>query len=178
MRRVVVGLALFSLALSALSAAELSNRRAPGFALPDVDLKYHDLADYRGKVVLVNVMKTTCPHCTTFSKSLNAAQEKYGSRIKVLSVVNHQDTQGMVKDYLRNNGLKTTFLFDCGQMTASYLKLSPSNPSFQTPHVFVIDEKGWIQEDHGYNLLNKGLFEGSEINRVIEKYLGPTTPAD
>jgi len=178
MRRVVLSLALFSLASSVLFGAGLSNRRAPGFALPDVDLKYHDLADYRGKVVLVNVMKTTCPHCTTFSKSLNVAQQKYGSRIKVLSIVNHQDTQGMVKDYRRNNGISTTILFDCGQATASYLKLSPSNPSFQTPHLFVIDQKGWIQEDHGYNLLNKGLFEGSGVNSVIEKYLGPTSAAD
>ena len=178
MHRVILTFALFSLTAASLSGASLSNRRAPGFALPDVDLKYHDLADYRGKVVLLSVMKTQCPHCTTFSKALNEAQAKYGTRVKVLSIVNHQDTQGMVKDYIRNNGLKTTILFDCGQMTASYLKLSPSNPSFQTPHLFVIDQKGWIQEDHGYNMLNKGLFEGTGINKVIEKYLGPTAPAD
>ncbi len=178
MRRVIFALTLFSLASASLSAAGLSNRRAPGFALPDVELKYHDLADFRGKVVLLNVMKTQCPHCTTFSKALNQAQAKYGSRVKVLSIVNHQDTQGRVKDYIRNNALKTTILFDCGQMAASYLKLSPSNPSFQTPHVFVIDQKGWIQEDHGYNLLNKGLFEGTGINKVIEKYLGSTSAAD
>jgi len=178
MRRVLLAFALFSITVATLSAAGLSNRRAPGFALPDVDLKYHDLADYRGKVVLVNIMKTQCPHCTTFSKALTQAQAKYGSRVKVLSIVNHQDTQGMVKDYIRNNALNTTILFDCGQMTASYLKLSPSNPSFNTPHLFVIDGKGWIQEDHGYNLLNKGLFEGTGINRVIDKYLGPTSAAD
>ena len=64
------------LAAAAWASGELSDRRAPGFSLPDSDLKYHDLYDYRGKVVLLNIMKTTCPHCSSFSKVLAQLQNK------------------------------------------------------------------------------------------------------
>ena len=69
-------------------------------------------------------------------------------------------------------------LFDCGQATASYMKLGPSNPNFDVPHFFLIDQKGWIVEDYGYNELNKGIFEGEDLFRILEKYLGkPATAA-
>ena len=59
--RLCVGLYLS--ALTMLAAGELSGRRAPGFALPDLNLNYHDLADLQGRVVLLEIMQTTCPHC-------------------------------------------------------------------------------------------------------------------
>ena len=49
---------------------ELSNRRAPGFSLPDGNLKQHDLQDYRGRVVLVEFMQSQCPNCAAFSRVL------------------------------------------------------------------------------------------------------------
>ena len=44
----------------ALFAAE-PPLRAPGFSLPDLKADQHDLADYRGKVVILEFMQTTCP---------------------------------------------------------------------------------------------------------------------
>jgi len=61
MRSFATALLLAALSLPAFSAGELSNRRAPGFALPDVNVNYHDLADYRGKVVLLDILQTSCP---------------------------------------------------------------------------------------------------------------------
>ena len=52
-----------------LFAADFS-RRAPGFSLPDVNTEQHDLADYRGKVVILEFMQTTCPHCAAFTEVL------------------------------------------------------------------------------------------------------------
>jgi peroxiredoxin len=179
MRRLISLSCLVLLAAGGLVAAgELSNRRAPGFSLPDSDMQQHDLADYRGKVVIVNIMKTTCPHCTTFSKALDAAQKKYGPKLKVLSVVHPPDNQNAVRSYTALHQLSTTILFDCGQMAASYLKLGPSRPTFDVPHFFVIDQQGVIREDYGYNLLSKGLFEGDGIHKVIDKYVGPAGRAD
>ena len=50
------------------ASGELSNRRAPGFALPDLGYTHtYDLQDYRGKVVVIDIMSTTCPHCAAIS---------------------------------------------------------------------------------------------------------------
>ncbi len=170
--------ALALCASSAFAANELSNRLAPGFALPDGQFKTHDLNDYRGKVVIVNIMRTTCPHCTAFSKVLDAAETKYAGQVKILAFVNPPDNQAAVKRYLIANSLSTTLLFDCGQAAASYLKVTPQNPSFEVPHFFVIDQKGMIREDYGYNMLSKGIFEGDSIYKILDKYVSKPVQAD
>lgn len=179
MRRLLLTASLLLASAAALSAAgELSGRRAPGFALPDVEMEYHDLADYRGRTVIVNIMRTACPHCTRFSKVLQRAQDQYGARIKVLSIVNPPEDQATVKKYLAENDLSTTILFDCGQMAASYLKLGPANPSFDVPHFFVIDSTGQIREDYGYHMLSKRIFEGDGLFEILDKYVSKGEAAD
>jgi peroxiredoxin len=177
-RRAVLTAPLALCASSAFGANELSNRRAPGFSLPDLELKNHDLNDYAGKVVVVNVMRTACPHCTEFSKVLQAAEKKYAGQVKVLSFVNPPDNQASVKRYQIANGISTTMLFDCGQASASYLKVTPQNPSFEVPHFFVIDQKGIIREDYGYNMLSKSTFQGEAIYKILDKYLSKRVQAD
>lgn len=171
------GLAI-ALCANAFGAGELSNRRAPGFSLPDQNLKQHDLYDYRGRVVIIDVMSVSCPHCATFSKVLEGVKQRYGNRVQILSVVNYRDNQAAVKKYMSDHGVGGSFLFDCGQMTASYLQLSPAKPTYQTPHFFVIDREGWIREDFGYNPLYQGIFEGDGIYGIIDKYVGPAEKAD
>ena len=170
--------ALALCASSAFAANELSNRRAPGFALPDLNFKIHDLGDYSGKVVIVTILRTTCPHCTTFNKILNEAEKKYAGQVKILGVVNPPDNQTSVKRYQLANGISTTLLFDCGQMAASYLKVTPQNPSIEVPHFFVIDQKGMIREDYGYNMLSKTVFEGDAIYKILDKYVSKPVQAD
>ncbi|MBI1353174.1 MAG: redoxin domain-containing protein [Acidobacteria bacterium] len=159
---------------AAFAAGELSNRRAPGFALQDQDLKTHDLADYMGKVVVIDIMRTACPHCATFSQKLQQAEKAFGGRVKVLQVVNPPDNQASVKKYRADHGLSTTILWDCSQMAISYLKVTPQKPTIEVPHVFVVDTKGWIREDYGYNLLSRGIFEGDGLMPVLEKYAPKT----
>jgi len=163
--------ALVLTAIVAFGAGELSDRRAPGFSLPDVNFEQHDLYGFRGKVVLLNIMKTACPHCEAFSKVLNDAEAHYGGAVKVLSIVHPPDTLGTVRAYLRDHNLSTTILFDSGQVAASYLKLTPQNPSFATPHFFIIDQEGQICEDYEYEPLARDIFEGDGIYGILNRYV-------
>jgi len=160
------------LAVVSLSAAgELSGRRAPGFSLPDMNLKQHDIADYRGKLVLLDIMQTNCPHCREFTTILEEVKAKYATRIVILSVVIPPDTAGTVRSYVQQTKSTVPILFDCGQMSASYLKASPQNPVVSVPHLFIIDEKGWIINDFGYETKTKQIFEGRALFGEIEKIL-------
>src|SRR6185295_3819882 len=107
---------------SLLAAGELSNRRAPGFSLPDSNLKQHDTQDYRGKILIVEIMQTTCPHCAAFSAILEEAVAKYGGRVAVLSLTLPPDNQDTVRRYIAKNKITVPILFDMGQAAASYLK--------------------------------------------------------
>jgi peroxiredoxin len=125
--------------------AQFSFRRAPGFSLPDGTQKWHDLADYRGKVVVIDVMKTDCPKCQEITPLLEQVRGKYGDRVQVLSVVTMPDNLQTVRAYTAKFKVSSPILFDCGQMIASYLKVGPSNPSIHLPTVFVIDKNGMIR---------------------------------
>jgi peroxiredoxin len=163
--------------LPALSQS-LSNRRAPGFSLPDMSMKQHDLQDFRGKLVLLNIMQTACPHCNAFSKTLAEAEKRYKGQVQVIDIVNTPpETQATVRNYLMRNGVSQLVLFDCRQVAISYLKLSPQKPNFDVPHLFIIDQKGWIQADYGYSAENTSIFEGEALFPIIEKYLGKTSAA-
>ena len=135
--------------LPALAGGSLSGRRAPGFSLPDSTLKQHDLHDYRGKVVLLEMMQTTCPSCQTLTAELERIKTKYDGKVAVISVVNPPDNMNTVKGYITSHGVTGPMLFDSGQMAVSYFKVTPQNPRIHLPHLFLIDADGMIRNDWG-----------------------------
>jgi peroxiredoxin len=146
MKKAATVLVLAALAASAQSI--LTMRRAPGFSLPDTRFKQHDLADYRGKVVVLDVMKTDCPGCLALTKTLEQLKAKYGDKIQVLSVVTLPDNMDTVKKYIAANKVTSPVLFDCGQVIGSYMGISPANPKpVHMPYVYVIDRNGMIRAD-------------------------------
>ena len=168
-----LGFVLAIVVMPLWAAGELSNRRAPGFALPDSNIKHHDLADYRGKVVVLEIMQTQCPHCGKFAEILEAIAQKYAGRVQILSLVNPPDTTTTVEKFAREHRVSYPMLFDCGQAAGSYVKATPQNPSFDIPHVFLIDGDGMIRNDFGYSLLTREIFEGRGLFAEVEKLLAP-----
>ena len=143
-------LAVLLLATTCFGASEHSNRRAPGFSLPDSSFRRYDLQDFRGKWVLLDFMLTDCPHCKALSVKLEAAKQKYRGRAVVLSVViAPPETQATVKNYIQQTKITSPILFDQGQVAGSYFDATPTRPSFDTPHLFVIDPAGRIVRDWG-----------------------------
>jgi thiol-disulfide isomerase/thioredoxin len=157
---------------SLLGSGELSNRRAPGFALPDPEyLHFYDLQDYRGKVVLIDIMSTTCPHCLLLSTTLEKAKEKYGDQIQILSVVLPPDNQGTIAKFRAVNKITVPIICDMGQMTISYLNARPGMSKIDAPHLFIIDKAGIIRNDFSYNDQDKAVFEGSGLFPQIDRLL-------
>lgn len=142
---------LLLLIVTLCGAQSIFSRRAPGFSLPDANLKQHDLQDYRGKVLLLEFMKTQCPHCQQVSKILEELNARYFGRVAVLSIVIPPDTQPAVQQYAQAFKISTPFLFDCGQVAASYVKATPGKPQVNLPHLYIIDQKGIIQQDLEYD---------------------------
>jgi peroxiredoxin len=162
---------VFGFAVHLWAAGELSNRRAPGFSLPDIELRQHDLADYRGRIVLLDIMRTECPHCQTLSRTLEKVKQRYGDKVAILSIVNPPDNVDMVRAYIRQNKITTPILFDCGQVAASYMKATPQRPSVNVPHLFIIDANGWIVNDYAYTPQNRAIFEGRALFDELDRLL-------
>lgn len=160
-----------------VGVGKLSGRRAPGFSLPDSRGTQFDLADYRGKVVLLDFMKTQCPACVTLSGLLEQMKARYGDRIVVLSVVIMPDTPANVQQYIQQNRISSPILFDCGQMTASYLKITPANPTVRFPHLFLIDGEGQIRNDFDHDDAGQGKVTARLLSDEIDRlFAGGTEP--
>lgn len=158
------------------AAGDLSGRRAPGFSLPDSKMRQHDLQDYRGKIVLLDIIQTGCPTCRVFSVTLEQVKAKYAGRVVTLTVVNPPDNLSSVQTFISQLKVTSPVLFDCGQMSVSYLKATPERPQVHVPHLFIIDGQGMIVDDYGYSEQTKEVFEGKGIFPILEKLLA-TPPA-
>ena len=160
------------LACALFASGELSNRRAPGFALPDPDYEhFYDLQDYRGKVLLIEIMSTTCPHCLLLSSTLEKVKEKYGDKVNILSVVLPPDNQATVAKYRTVNKITVPIVCDQGQMTISYMNARPGMGHIDVPHLFIIDQHGMIRNDFSYKEDARAIFEGPGLNAEIDKLL-------
>jgi peroxiredoxin len=133
------------------AAGEFSNRRAPGFSLADSKFHQHDPQDYRGKVLLVDIMLTTCPVCTKLADTLVELKKKYGDKVAMISIVTLPDTYTEADKFAAWHSITWPIVFDSGQVIASYMQMTPSNPTVHFPHLFVIDGAGMIRNDYGYN---------------------------
>lgn len=152
-------------ALALFAAGEFSNRRAPGFSLADSHFQQHDPQDYHGKVLVVEFMQTTCAVCMRLTESLLQVKAKYGDNVAILSITTLPDNYQTVDKFAAEHKIPWPILFDSGQVMASYLKVTPSNPTVRFPHLFIVDGNGTIRND----------FEGAEdaatISADIDKLL-------
>jgi peroxiredoxin len=127
----------------------LSGRRAPSFSLPDSSLTQHDILDYRGRWLIVDFMRTDCPHCKALTKTLETVAAKYGTKVAILSVVvAPADNMATVARYIADNHVTVPIVFDSSQVAAAYFKITPTNGGhFDTPHWFAINPSGMIVKD-------------------------------
>lgn len=162
-------IAALLLASVCFAANEHSNRRAPGFSLPDSNFRRYDLQDFRGKWLLIDFMLTNCPHCKALSLKLEQFKKKYAGKVGILSVViGPPETQATVKKYIEETRITTPILFDQGQMAASYFDATPARPSFDTPHLFVIDPNGRIVRDWGRTEGPNDFLEGPGLMKELD----------
>ena len=148
-------------------------KRAPGFCLADSTGQWRDLADYRGKVVIVEFMQTTCPHCAAFTKVLSGLAQKYAGKVQILSIALPNDTPQAIAEFVRGHGATWPHLFDQGQVAASYVR----QPSLNFPAVYLIDANGMIINHWEYGGLTQEIFTGGQLAREIDNLIGPAPAA-
>jgi peroxiredoxin len=148
-------------------------KRAPGFCLVDTTGQWRDLADYRGKVVIIEFMQTTCPHCAAFAPKLQAVSQKYGNRVQVIAIGLPPDSPQTMLEYVKGHGVTYPLLLDMGQVAASYVRA----PDLHFPHAFLVDGDGMIRGNWEEGPLAKDIFEGNGLMKEVDKLLAPTAGA-
>jgi peroxiredoxin len=164
---------LMFLCATALIFAQRAPQRAPGFCLADTTGEWRDLYDYRGKVVVIEFMQTTCPHCAAFVPKLSAIAQKYAGKVQVLSIALPPDNPKSMMEFVKGHNITYPLLMDMGQVAASYVRV----PNLHFPRVYLVDADGMIRGNWEEGPLNRDIFEGNGLSREIDKLVGSATQA-
>jgi peroxiredoxin len=108
-------LCAFVLAAPARSAPALApwtGGVAPALALKDVEGRPHRLADYRGKVVLINFWATWCEPCRQEMPSIQRLRDKLAGKPFVVLAVNVDEPEARVRQFLAQTQLGLPVLMD------------------------------------------------------------------
>ena len=103
------------------------------------------LAQYRGKVVAVEILNTTCVHCQRSAMALEAVYKELAAKgFQVLGVATNEPTPAMVREFLLKTG--ATFPVGAGDRVAvlNFLELSPVM-NFYVPQIVIVDKKGVVR---------------------------------
>jgi len=102
-------------------AAELkaaNGSRAPALVLKELNGTVHDLARYRGKVVLVNFWATWCEPCRDEMPSIQRLRDKLAGQPFAVLAVNLDEPESRVTAFLEKTKLDLTVVLDPGKTAA------------------------------------------------------------
>jgi thiol-disulfide isomerase/thioredoxin len=89
--------------------------KTPPLALRDLAGRRHALADYRGKVVLVNFWATWCEPCREEMPSMQRLKERFAGRSFAVLAVNYGEADTRASEFLKRSSLDLTVLLDRSQ---------------------------------------------------------------
>jgi thiol-disulfide isomerase/thioredoxin len=84
----------------------------PGLVLRELDGRRHRLADYRGKVVLVNFWATWCVPCRDEMPSIQRLKDRLADKPFVVLAVNLDEPEARVRTFLSQMKVDFTVLLD------------------------------------------------------------------
>ena len=164
-----------------LSAATVP-RPAPELKITDPTGKVVPLSQYKGKVVLIQFLLTTCPHCQAMSRMVTTLQAKYGARgFQALgAAVNTADPRvvkdsdaALVKGYVTEQHVGFPVGAVPYDLATTFLVV---NDRLSFPQVVIIDRKGQIQAQSAPEGTEE-LQDQAYLSKFIEKLLGAPTAA-
>jgi cytochrome oxidase Cu insertion factor (SCO1/SenC/PrrC family) len=143
--RTAAGAAFLALAFTIQAAAPVP-RPAAALTFSEPSGKTTMVASLKGKVVVIQFLLTTCPHCQNFSRVLTKLTNEFGPKIQAVGVAFDQEDAKRVPDYIKTVG--TNFLV--GSVTdkaaQGFMGISVMDyPRMLVPQVVVIDKKGVIR---------------------------------
>jgi peroxiredoxin len=166
MRRLILAAAL---TMVTAFAAQVP-RKAPEFEmqLPGGGKKL--LSQYRGKVIALEFLYTTCPHCQHASQVMNKLQAEYGPKgFQAIGVAFNPFAGMLVGDFIRDFGGTYPIGFSERDKVHAFLGNDP-NYALHVPQMVFIDRDGNIRQQ---SQAQGDTTTASEVNMrlTIEKLL-------
>jgi peroxiredoxin len=106
------------------------------------------LSQWRGKVILLEFLLTTCSHCQRTSQTMNKLQAEYASRgVQSVGVAINDENGSLTAAYVKELGLKYPVGWTKHPVAVDFLQ-HPVMVSMMMPQLVVIDRKGVIRAQY------------------------------
>ena len=122
-----------------------SSSNALDFTLPVIGPngptgKSLSLSSLQGRVVILEFMEPSCPHCQTMAPILEELHQKYGDNVTFVSIAGPWDgtTESDVAKFVKDYGSSWTYVYDSTGITVSTYGVNA------TPTFFVVGKNGAI----------------------------------
>lgn len=153
---IMIGLIISFVGGSSLLSEEVTT--VPDFSMTDTGGNIHTPLDYQGKVLVIDIMFTTCDSCNKEMPDVvdvyKWAKEEYGAEVEFLSVsVDKDDTANMMDDFQKKYGAD----WPIGRDTSFIQKFS----ALEVPKMFVIAPNGDVAFQH------TGFIDKGEVKEAI-----------
>ena len=131
----------------AMLAAPPVPRAASEFRIVDLSGKTVELSHYRGKVVVMQFLYTTCQHCANTAQTLSKLQTELGPRgLQVLGVAFNREAQepSAIAEFVKNNSVDFPVGSATPETVFSYLGFSMME-RFVVPQIVIVDRSGTVR---------------------------------
>ena len=139
-----------------------SGGATPPLALRDLQGREHTLADYKGKIVVLNFWATWCDPCREEMPAMQRLQDKLAGKLAVLAV-SYGEGPPRIKDFLSRVPVRFTVLLDRDTAAASAWKVKV------LPTTLVIDPDQKIR----YVAVGDIGWDTQPVEEQIRKLLAP-----
>lgn len=171
MMRSVLGIALLLALAGAAAAADLklwTGGPPPALALKDLEGRQHQLADYRGKVVLINFWATWCAPCREEMPALDALQKELGGeKFEVIAVNVDTGDDVKPKKFLAETGIEGLGYYRDNTL-ALFNDLKKRGLALGLPVTLLIDDEGCLLG----HMNGPADWAGADAKRLIEAAIG------
>jgi|UPI0003825888 thiol-disulfide isomerase/thioredoxin len=103
-----------------------------------------NLKQYRGKVVALEFILTTCPHCQDASKVMSRMQKELGPRgFQAIDIAVNDGAARLVSGFVKEFGVAFPVGYTDDRTALAFLDLAPQRVLF--PQMVLIDREGMIR---------------------------------
>ncbi len=157
---VFLWLCIFFVTLLPACQSKAGSSSAPDFELLNLQGNMVSLADYKGKVVLLNFFATYCPPCRMEIPDFVKLQDKYAKEgFVVIGISVDQNAESVLPDFIARLGINYPILLATQKVLKDYGDI------YALPSTFIIDR--------GQNIVKQftGLVSSTDVEPLIKKAL-------
>jgi thiol-disulfide isomerase/thioredoxin len=168
---------IFIAAFTSTVPAADTSRPSPPFTIQRTGAPPIQLSQYRGKVVALAFIHTSCSHCQQLTTELNLVARDYAPRgVQFLECAFNDDAVPALPEFLQRFAPPFPVGYSTLAAVMSYLQYTVVDPRpLYVPHMVFLDRAGVIRGDYP----GEGTFfqdANANIRAQLEKMLKPATP--